>query len=52
MLTLGGLVTLGSYAMADGGGTYVVTTGLLLVGAYNFLRGLYYQIKYSSVSKY
>lgn len=48
MLVLGGLITGGTYAAASDGGSYVVATGLLLAGGFNFLRGIYYQAKYSA----
>ncbi len=38
---LGGLVvTVVSYGAASGGGTYVVAWGAVLIGAFQFLRGL------------
>jgi hypothetical protein len=55
LAALGGLLTLGSYSAAsssgssDGGGTYVFFTGLILVGGFNFIRGL---IAYSAEQKY
>ena len=46
MVVLGGIITLVTYATASGGGTYVITTGLFVVGGINLIRGIYYQIKY------
>ena len=40
-LVAGGVITAVTYSAASGGGTYVVTTGLFLVGAINVLRGLF-----------
>ena len=41
MLGLGALITAGSYNMASGGGHYVITSGLFLVGAWLVLKGLW-----------
>jgi hypothetical protein len=41
LLMLGGLITGVSYSAAIGGGRYVITTGLFLVGGYQVLKGLY-----------
>jgi hypothetical protein len=46
LLVLGGIITLGTYSAASGGGTYVVTTGLFVVGGINLVRGIYYQLRY------
>ena len=39
---LGAGITAASYNSASPGGTYTIFSGLILVGAYNFFRGLYY----------
>jgi len=42
MLAIGGVITGATYSSASsGGGHYVVTTGLFLVGAINVLRGIF-----------
>ena len=41
----GAVVTGITYSAASGGGTYVVTTGLFLVGAWNILKGLFRMAK-------
>lgn len=46
LLVLGGIITLGTYSAASGGGTYVMTTGLFVVGGINLVRGIYYQLRY------
>lgn len=49
MAGLGGLLTAATYSGAeDNGGTYYVFTGLMVFGAFNFLRGLYYFLKESN----
>ena len=40
-LVLGAIVTWGTYSMASGGGTYVVTTGLFAVGAIYTVIGVF-----------
>jgi len=40
-LLLGGVITAITYSAASGGGTYVVTTGLFLVGALTIAKGLW-----------
>ena len=45
LAALGGIITAVTYANASGGGMYVVTYGLFIVGGLNFLRGLYYWFK-------
>jgi hypothetical protein len=40
MLLLGAIVTVASYNSAELGGTYIVTTGLFLVGIINAIRGV------------
>ncbi len=46
MLVLGGIITLATYTAASDGGSYVVTTGLFVVGGFNLVRGIYYQLRY------
>ncbi len=41
LIALGGVVTFVTYAAAKPGKTYVVTTGLFIVGAYYLIRGAY-----------
>jgi hypothetical protein len=41
LLVLGFIVTLGTYMMADPGGTFMVTTGLFVIGGINMLIGLF-----------
>jgi hypothetical protein len=41
LLVLGVIVTFSTYMMADPGGTYMVTTGLFVVGGINMLIGLF-----------
>jgi hypothetical protein len=41
LLILGVIVTIGTYMMADPGGTFMVTTGLFVVGGINMLIGLF-----------
>lgn len=41
MLIVGGVVTGVTYASASGGGTYIVTTGLFIVGGITLIVGLY-----------
>ncbi|CAN5876125.1 hypothetical protein BH23ACT4_BH23ACT4_00250 [soil metagenome] len=45
MLAVGGLITLSTHISAAPGDSYLVTTGLLLVGGLNLVRGLYFQFK-------
>lgn len=40
LLVLGGVITGFTYSAASGGGTYVVTTGLFVVGAIRILQGI------------
>lgn len=39
LIALGGVITAATYSVARPGGTYVITSGLFLVGALTFLRG-------------
>jgi uncharacterized membrane protein YvbJ len=41
LLAVGGIITWATYSAASGGGTYVVTTGLFIVGGIALLRGLW-----------
>lgn len=41
MLVVGGIITGITWAAASGGGTYIITTGLLVVGAINLLIGIF-----------
>ena len=44
LMIVGIVVTVGTYAWAassSGGGRYVVTWGLILVGGFRFIRGLF-----------
>ncbi|MFQ5826521.1 MAG: hypothetical protein ACE5IA_04095, partial [Dehalococcoidia bacterium] len=41
MLVVGGIITGITYAAASGGGAYIITTGLFIVGGINLLIGLY-----------
>jgi curved DNA-binding protein CbpA len=41
MLVVGGVITGVTYAAAEGGGIYVVTTGLFIVGGITLIVGLY-----------
>lgn len=41
MLVIGGIVTGVTYSAAEGGGTYVITTGLFIVGGITLISGLY-----------
>lgn len=50
MLAVGGLITLSTYITDAPADSYVVTTGLLLVGGINLIRGLYLQLKPGSRS--
>ena len=45
MLAVGGLITLSTYLSAAPGESYIVTTGLLLIGGFNLARGLYLHLK-------
>lgn len=45
MLAVGGLITLSSYIGGEAGDSYVVTTGLLVGGGINLIRGLYLHLK-------
>lgn len=45
MLAVGGLVTLSTYVAGAPGESYVVTTGLLVVGGISSIRGLYLHLK-------
>lgn len=40
-LALGGIITAATYSATSPGGTYVITTGLFLVGAIMILKGLW-----------
>ena len=51
MLALGGIISLGSFAAAADGGSYVVAIGLLVVGGLNVVRGIYYQIRYEAARR-
>lgn len=48
---LGFIITFVTYAMASDGGTYFVFWGLVIYGAYVFLRGLYWRISPKSLLK-
>ena len=48
---LGLVITFITYAMASDGGTYFVFWGLVIYGAYIFLRGLYWRISPKSLLK-
>jgi hypothetical protein len=37
----GTAITIGTYAAASGGGTYVVTYGAIVIGAFQFFQGIY-----------
>lgn len=50
-LAVGGLVTLATYTSADPGETYVVMTGLLVVGAINLALGLYVHVRHGSKTR-
>jgi curved DNA-binding protein CbpA len=41
MLIVGGIITGAGYEAATGGGTYIITVGLFIVGAITLVRGLY-----------
>lgn len=41
LCALGLVITFGTHAMASGGGTYVITGGLIIGGAWMFLKGLF-----------
>ncbi|MGV0960187.1 MAG: hypothetical protein ACOYB1_10155 [Limnohabitans sp.] len=41
MLGLGTAITAGSYSAASGGGHYVITSGLFMVGAWLVIKGLW-----------
>lgn len=41
LIVLGGIITAATYSAAAPGGTYIVTTGLFLVGGLTVLRGLW-----------
>jgi hypothetical protein len=41
MIVVGGIITGITYAAAEGGGTYIVTTGLFIVGGITLIVGLY-----------
>ncbi|MFQ2917788.1 hypothetical protein ACK3YF_00915 [Aeromonas allosaccharophila] len=41
LLAFGGVITAVTYSAAGPGGTYVITSGLFLVGAITILRGLW-----------
>jgi hypothetical protein len=45
----GSLVTFATYESAQGGGTYVVTYGAIIVGAIQFVMGLFEYIKFQTV---
>jgi hypothetical protein len=48
---LGLVITAITYAMAEDGGTYFVFWGLVIYGAYIFLRGLFWRISPNSLVK-
>lgn len=48
---LGGIITAVTYAMASDGGTYFVFWGLIIVGGYKILKGLYYLASPDSLIK-
>lgn len=48
---LGLVITFITYTMASDGGTYFVFWGLVIYGAYVFLRGLYWRISPKSLLK-
>jgi hypothetical protein len=48
MLAVGGVIMLSTYLSGGPADSYAVTSGLLLVGVLNLVRGLYLQIKSSS----
>lgn len=48
MLAVGGLITLSTFISAEPADSYIVTTGLLLVGGINLIRGLYLHLKHGS----
>jgi curved DNA-binding protein CbpA len=41
MLIVGGIITAVTYSAASGGGTYIVTTGLFIIGALTLIVGFY-----------
>ncbi len=45
MLAVGGLITLSTYLSAAPGDNYLVTSGLLVVGGINLVRGVYLHLK-------
>lgn len=44
LLVVGGLITLGTYAAAESGGSFWIMWGLMALGAFYILRGLYRKI--------
>ena len=48
---LGLVITFITYSMVSGGGTYFVFWGLVIYGAYIFLRGLFWRISPKSLLK-
>ena len=48
---IGLVITFITYSMASGGGTYFVFWGLVIYGAYIFLRGLFWRISPKSLLK-
>ena len=48
---LGVIATCGSFLFAAPNGKFVVTTGLLVIGAVEIGRGIYYLIKASQLSQ-
>jgi hypothetical protein len=50
LLIFGGIITAASYSSTDPGGTYVVTTGLFLVGGINVLVAIYRYIRWAVVA--
>ena len=45
---IGGVATGITYSLAKPGSTYLVTTGLFLVGAINLIRAMYYFFKWTA----
>ena len=45
MLAVGGLIALSTHVGGETGDSYVVTTGLLIVGGISLIRGLYLHLK-------
>lgn len=47
LLALGGIVTGITYAVADDGGTYIVTTGLFVMGGLYFCVAIWHLLKWA-----